>query len=211
VTEQRGNLFIVSAPSGAGKTTLVKALLETMPDLAVSISHTTRPPRPSERDGQDYHFVDEAAFLSLVEEDRFLEHARVFDHYYGTSRDWVQERLVAGVDVILEIDWQGARQVRERLPDAVGIFILPPSYATLKARLKGRGDEEATVRRRMDDAARELSHYAEYEFLVINDDLETARQDLAAVFRAAGRDYRRHRAYYDDFVDRILPGKPDPE
>ncbi|MEJ2760768.1 MAG: guanylate kinase [Gammaproteobacteria bacterium] len=211
MTEQRGNLFIVSAPSGAGKTTLVKALLETMPDLAVSISHTTRPPRPSERDGQDYHFVDEAAFLSLVEEDRFLEHARVFDHYYGTSRDWVQERLVAGVDVILEIDWQGARQVRERLPDAVGIFILPPSYATLKARLKGRGDEEATVRRRMDDAARELSHYAEYEFLVINDDLETARQDLAAVFRAAGRDYRRHRAYYDDFVDRILPGKPDPE
>lgn len=211
MTEQRGNLFIVSAPSGAGKTTLVKALLKRMPDLAVSVSHTTRPPRPSERDGRDYYFVDEAAFRSLIEQDRFLEHARVFDHSYGTSRDWVEEQLAAGVDVILEIDWQGARQVRERLPDAVGIFILPPSYAALKARLEGRGDKDATVRRRMDDAARELSHYAEYDFLVINDDLETARLDLAAVIRAAGRDYRRHRVYYDEFVGQMLPGQADPE
>jgi len=211
VTEQRGNLFIVSAPSGAGKTTLVKALLASVPGLAVSVSHTTRPPRRSERDGRDYHFVDEAAFLSLVSEDRFLEHARVFDHYYGTSREWVEGQLAAGVDVILEIDWQGARQVRERLAHAVGVFILPPSYAALKARLEGRGDEDASVRRRMDDAARELSHYAEYDFLVINDDLETARQDLAAVIRAAGRDYGRHRDYYDEFVSRILPDMPDPE
>jgi len=206
---KQGTLFIVSAPSGAGKTTLVQNLLGSMENLQVSISHTTRPRRPNEQDGRDYHFVDEAGFRALIEADQFLEYARVFDHYYGTSRTWVEQQLAGGCDIILEIDWQGAQQVRRQTPDAVGIFILPPSYGALEARLKERGDAAATVQRRMDGAVAELSHYREYDYLVINDDLERAGRDLAAVIRAAGQDYRRQRAFYNAFMERMLSGKAD--
>lgn len=205
--QKQGNLFVISAPSGAGKTTLVRWLTQNIQDLYVSVSHTTRPRRPSEEDGRDYHFVDEEAFRSLIAGEQFLEHARVFDHYYGTSRKWVEKQLADGRDIILEIDWQGAQQVRGHLPDVVGIFILPPSCETLQSRLQQRGDDADTVRRRMDEAVAELSHYREYDYLVINDDLDTARQDLAAIIRATRQGYRRQQAYYDEFMSRILSGK----
>lgn len=189
MTEPRhaaGTLFVVSAPSGAGKTSLVKALLEATPGLTVSVSHTTRAPRPGESDGADYHFVDAARFDAMVEAGEFLEHARVFDNQYGTSRAAVVERLQAGEDVILEIDWQGARQVRAMVPGCVGIFILPPSRQALEERLQGRGqDDAAVVARRMRDAEAEISHYAEFDYLVVNDDFDTALAELGAVVTAS--------------------------
>lgn len=180
-----GTLYIVSAPSGAGKTSLVKALLQQLDGIAVSVSHTTRVARAGEQDGVDYHFTARDEFERLVEAGGFLEHARVFDNYYGTRRSTVVEQLEAGQDVILEIDWQGARQVRTAFPQAVGVFILPPDKQALKARLRGRGqDSEETVARRMRDAVSEISHYDEYEYLVINDDFDAALADLASLFHA---------------------------
>ncbi len=180
-----GTLYIVSAPSGAGKTSLVKALLERMDGICVSVSHTTRAMRPGEQDGVDYHFVDKAEFERLVEAGDFLEHAQVFDNFYGTSRSAVQAQLDAGDDVILEIDWQGARQVRKQFPDAVGVFILPPSREALRERLTGRGqDPQEVIERRMRDAVSEMVHYDEYDYLVFNDDFEVALADLQAVFHA---------------------------
>lgn len=180
-----GTLFIVAAPSGAGKTSLVRALLEAEQDILVSVSHTTRPPRPGERDGVDYHFVTPETFQAMVREDAFLEHATVFDHCYGTSRHWVLEKLTQGLDVILEIDWQGARQVKSQLHDAVGIFILPPSRETLQRRLTGRNQDSAsTIARRMRDAQSEMSHYDEFDYLVVNDIFERALQELRAVVLA---------------------------
>jgi guanylate kinase len=205
--KKRGTLFIISAPSGAGKTTLVRWLTENIPDLSVSVSHTTRQRRPAEEDGRDYHFIDEDTFRSLIADNHFLEHARVFDHYYGTSRTWVERQLADGRDIILEIDWQGAQQVRGQMPDAVGIFILPPSCETLQSRLQQRGDDADTVRRRTEEAVAELSHYREYDYLVINNDLDTARQDLAAIVRATRQGYRRQQPYYDEFMGRLLSGK----
>ena len=181
-----GTLFIVSAPSGAGKTSLVKALVERLDHIRLSVSYTTRPPRPGEREGVDYHFVDEDTFRRMVREGAFLEHARVFDHFYGTSRAWIEEQLRAGTDVVLEIDWQGARQVREVIPGAVGIFILPPSRAVLEARLRGRGqDDEAVIARRMQDAVNEMRHYKEYDYLVINDVFDEALEQLTHIVLAA--------------------------
>ncbi len=180
----RGTLYIVSAPSGAGKTSLVRALTEADPGVSMSISHTTRAPRPGERDGVDYHFVDHDAFAGMERAGRFLEHATVFDHRYGTSCDDVVARLDRGADVILEIDWQGARQVRAALPGSVGIFVLPPSREVLEQRLRERGqDSEEVIRRRMQDAVREMSHYGEYDYLVINDDFRRALDDLRAILR----------------------------
>lgn len=180
-----GTLFIVAAPSGAGKTSLVKALLEAEQDILVSVSHTTRPPRPGERDGIDYHFVSAEVFQAMVREDAFLEHATVFDHCYGTSRHWVLEKLTQGFDVILEIDWQGARQVRSQVNDSVGIFIIPPSRETLQRRLMGRNqDSAATIARRMRDAESEMGHYDEFDYLVVNDVFERALQELRAVVLA---------------------------
>jgi guanylate kinase len=180
-----GTLYIFAAPSGAGKTSLVKALVDSTPGIEVSVSHTTRAPRPGEVDGVNYHFVDLPTFERMVAEGAFLEHARVFDNYYGTARASIEQRLAAGMDVILEIDWQGARQVREQFPDSVGVFILPPSKAVLEERLRGRGtDDEATIARRMRDAEREMSHYDEFDYLVINDDFDTALEDLRAIVRA---------------------------
>ncbi len=175
-------LFIVSAPSGAGKTSLLRELLARDSALRLSVSHTTRPMRPGEQDGVHYHFVDVETFQHLVAEQTFIEHARVFDNYYGTSEVGVREQLAAGHDVVMEIDWQGARQVRNRFPDAIFIFIAPPSIEVLHERLGTRGqDSEAVIERRMRDARAELLHYDEYDYLVINDRFEIALDDLAHI------------------------------
>ena len=178
----RGTLYVISAPSGAGKTSLVKALLASMDGIEVSVSHTTRAMRPGEVDGRDYHFVDAERFLAMVVDGDFLEHAQVFDNYYGTSRQAVQEPLQRGRDVILEIDWQGAQQVRKLFPDCRSIFILPPSKAALRERLTGRGqDSEAIIERRLRDAEADMSHYREFDFVVVNDDFEQALSELRAI------------------------------
>jgi guanylate kinase len=181
-----GTLYIISAPSGAGKSSLLRAVLESAGEaLALSVSHTTRAPRPGEVDGQDYHFVDIGTFRGMIDRQEFLEHAEVFDNFYGTSRGSVQAQLAAGQDVILEIDWQGSRQVRNLMPGCIGIFILPPSREALRERLQGRGqDDTAVIERRMRDAVSEMSHYDEYDYLVINDDFGVARDELAAIFRS---------------------------
>lgn len=180
-----GTLYIISAPSGAGKTSLVKALLKETPDITVSVSHTTRKPRPGETDGVEYHFVDVDTFRAMVADNAFLEHAQVFDNLYGTSRSAALDLLKRGIDVILEIDWQGARQVRAMMPGAVSIFILPPSRPALDERLRGRGqDGEEVIARRMRDAISEMSHYAEFDYLVINDQFEQALLDLQSIITA---------------------------
>ncbi len=180
-----GTLYIISAPSGAGKTSLVKALLERLDGISVSVSCTTRASRPGEQNGVDYHFIDTAEFERLVAAGDFLEHARVFDNYYGTRRATVVERLDAGEDVILEIDWQGARQVFEAFPQAVKVFILPPSRDALYQRLTGRGqDSDETIARRMADAINEMRHFDEYHYLIFNDVFDAALAELEALFRA---------------------------
>ena len=177
-----GALFIVSAPSGAGKTSLVKALLEKTTDLEVSVSYTTRKPRPREQNGVHYHFIDVPTFEDMITQGLFLEHARVFDNYYGTSREKMAERLQHGVDIILEIDWQGARQVRTFFPDAIGIFVLPPSRALLEQRLRSRNtDSDEVINRRLRDAVSDMSHYNEFEFIVVNDNFERALHELHAI------------------------------
>ena len=182
---QKGTLYIISAPSGAGKTSLVNALVESAPGISVSVSTTTRAARPGEEDGVHYHFVDIKTFQSRIEQGDFLEHAQVFDNFYGTSKQAVEQQLQQGQDVILEIDWQGARLVREQLSDYTGIFILPPSVQALQERLSGRGqDDDEIIQRRMRDARSEASHYNEYEYLIVNDDFDTALEELRAVFIA---------------------------
>jgi guanylate kinase len=177
-----GELFIISAPSGAGKTTLVKRLVGSMPDLVFSVSHTTRPCRPGEVDGQDYHFVDRATFEEMAGRGEFLEYAEVFGNLYGTARSAVGQQMAAGKTVLLDIDWQGARKVREAMPGARSIFILPPSRRELERRLRDRGqDSDEVIARRMRDAAAEMSHHGEYDFIVVNDDLESALADLGAI------------------------------
>jgi guanylate kinase len=177
-----GTLYTVSAPSGAGKTSLVTSLIQRCPGLRVSVSHTTRPMRPGEEDGVNYHFVAEDAFLAMLDRAEFLEHARVFGNLYGTSQLWVEEQLAAGVDVILEIDWQGAAQVKRLLPDTCAIFILPPSRATLEERLNSRGQDDADIiARRMAEAVEEMSHWVEGDFLVVNEDFEQALGELEAI------------------------------
>ena len=177
-----GTLFIVSAPSGAGKTSLLKHLLQRDAGIGVSVSHTTRPMRPGEKDGVDYHFVQSGTFAEMVEAGAFLEHAQVFDNYYGTSEAAVRGQLEQGKDVVLEIDWQGARQVRRRFADAVSIFILPPDRDTLRQRLGARDqDSEQVITRRMRDAVSEMSHYVEYDYLLVNDNFEQALWELQSV------------------------------
>jgi len=191
-----GTLFVVSAPSGAGKTSLVRALLARDPKVTLSVSHTTRTRRPGERDGDHYHFVDTPTFASMRADGAFLEHAAVFGNSYGTSRTSVAQRLDTGLDVILEIDWQGARQVREQMPGSVGIFVLPPSLAQLRGRLENRAqDDAATIEGRMRAAVEEISHYQEYDYLVVNDGFEQALEELAAVVtsRRLGQASQRRR------------------
>jgi guanylate kinase len=181
-----GNLFIVCAPSGAGKTTLVDALLEREPGIQLSISYTTRPPRDGERDGVDYHFVDRARFESMIAAGDFLEHAHVHGNYYGTSRAWIEREIAGDHDVLLEIDWQGAAQVRGIFPGLIGMFILPPSLAELRRRLKGRGkDSDETIERRIAGAREEISHVLEFEYIIVNDRFEQALEEIRSVVRAA--------------------------
>jgi guanylate kinase len=201
---RRGILFVISAPSGAGKTTLVHDLLEADPALRVSVSHTTRKPRPGEQDGIAYHFIDERTFLAMAGRGEFLEHARVFDNLYGTSRAWVEGELAGGRDVILEIDWQGAQQVRKAAAGTVGIFILPPSIEALAARLRGRGDAEETVQRRLQGAREEISHYREYDYIVVNDDRAEALEALKAIVRAARHGYGTNRDAFDALAAEML-------
>jgi guanylate kinase len=187
-------LFVIAAPSGAGKTSLVKALLQRLPELAVSTSHTTRPARPNEREGREYYFVDNSEFDRLAAAGAFLEHARVFDNQYGTSRRQLEEKLAAGHDVILEIDWQGARQVRAALPDCRSIFILPPSREALRTRLTGRQtDSQAVIERRLADAVTDMSHYREFDYVVVNDDFERAVDQLVEIIRGRAENYAADR------------------
>ena len=182
-----GTLFTVSAPSGAGKTSLVEALLQRRQNIQVSVSHTTRPIRPGETDGINYHFVTEPVFLAMLERTEFLEHARVFGNLYGTSQLWVEKQLANGIDVILEIDWQGAEQVKRLMPDSRSIFILPPSRATLEQRLTSRGqDDSDTIQNRMSEAVEEMSHYIESDYLVINSDFDLALVELDAIVHSQG-------------------------
>lgn len=192
-----GNVWIVTAPSGAGKTSLVRAMLERDRQICLSVSHTTRAPRPGERDGQDYHFVDQTRFMAMLEAGEFLESAEVYGNRYGTSERWIRERLADGIDVLLEIDWQGAQQVRRLFPQSTGVFILPPSIEVLRERLRNRGqDDAATVARRLAAARSDISHAVEFDYVIINDHFETALADLLAVVRAhrlrAGEQLQRH-------------------
>jgi len=199
MSDPLGTLYVISAPSGAGKTSLVKALLEKTDGIGVSVSHTTRAMRDGEQDGFDYHFVDKAEFEKMVEDSAFLEHAQVFDNFYGTAIANIEATLQQGDDVILEIDWQGAEQVRKQLPYSVNIFILPPSQAALEERLRGRGqDSEEIIARRMRDAKSETSHYSEYDYLVVNDDFDDALAELRGIVLA-------HRCRYSVQSERLGP------
>jgi guanylate kinase len=181
-----GNLYVVAAPSGAGKTTLVRLLIEQEAGVHLSVSFTTRPPRPGELDGRDYHFVDVAGFRAMIARQEFLEWAEVHGNFYGTSKKWITERLATGHDVLLEIDWQGAQQVRSAFPGTIGIFILPPSMEELTRRLTGRGTDSADViARRLAAAQAEMRHVGEFDYVIINASLEQALDDLRAVVRAS--------------------------
>ena len=191
---RRGRLFVIAAPSGAGKTSLVRALMEREPGLRFSISYTTRPQRPTEQHGRDYFFVPRDEFGRMVAQGEFLEHAQVFDNCYGTARRPVEAALAAGQDLILEIDWQGAAQVRTTLPECVSIFILPPSRAELERRLRGRGtDAEAVIQRRLRDAAADMTHWREFDHVVVNDDFGTALDELRDVVTGRGEATRKDR------------------
>ncbi|HEX5128930.1 MAG TPA: guanylate kinase [Usitatibacter sp.] len=182
----RGNLFVIAAPSGAGKTSLVDALLEQDPNIRLSISYTTRAPRPGEVDGREYHFVDHAAFERMIAAGDFLEHANVYGNHYGTSRRWIEEQLEGDHDVLLEIDWQGARQVKKLFPHMVGISIVPPSLDELRRRLQGRGkDAPEVIEKRMSTAREELAHVLEFSYIIVNERFEAALSDLQAVVRAS--------------------------
>ena len=183
----QGRLYVIAAPSGAGKTTLVKALMQREPRIQFSVSYTTRKPRLNEIPGRDYHFVSAERFQEMIANNEFLEHARVFDNCYGTGVRTVEEALSNGEQLLLEIDWQGARQVRARLPDACSIFILPPSREALELRLKGRStDSDEVIQRRLQDAAADLGHWTEFDYVVINDRFEQAIEDLQAIVENRG-------------------------
>ncbi len=179
-----GTLYVISAASGAGKTSLVNAVLEQVDELVVSVSHTTRTSREGEVDGVNYHFVDKTTFEKMVEAGEFFEHATVFGNMYGTSQQVIQQQLHSGMDVILEIDWQGARQIRKLMPDCKTIYVVPPSTAALRERLDSRGqDDAAVIEQRMREAISEMSHYVEFDYLIINDDFDEAKENLAAIIK----------------------------
>ena len=203
-----GTLYIVSSPSGAGKSSLLSALLARFNDdqrMQLSISHTTRGMRPGEADGVHYHFVDKSEFQAQIDRGAFFEWAEVFGNYYGTSRETIERCLDQGIDVFLDIDWQGARQIRDQLPEARSIFILPPSLTILEQRLHGRGqDSDEVIRHRMAQAVAEMSHYDEYDYLIVNDDFETSLQQLASIIRAERTRLAAQRLRHADLLDRLL-------
>ncbi len=201
----RGHLYVIAAPSGAGKTSLVKALMARVPSLAFSVSHTTRKPRPNEVAGRDYHFVDPTHFQQMIDAGEFLEHARVFDNLYGTGRKSVETALAEGQDLLLEIDWQGARQIRKHLPEAVDVFILPPSRPALEERLRGRATDSADViARRLADSVTELSHWSEFRYVIVNDRFDEALDDLARIVAGDATPFRADRAGLAEFAHRLL-------
>ena len=202
---KRGKLFVIAAPSGAGKTSLVRALMERMPELRFSISYTTRRKRETERDGRDYFFVTHEEFERMRDAGAFLEHARVFDNYYGTSREQVESLLAAGDNVLLEIDWQGAQQIRHAMPECRTIFVLPPSRAALEERLRGRRtDAEAVIARRLRDSIADMSHWNEFDYVVVNDDFARATADLEAIIAGAAEHLRRDRSELQTLLPRLL-------
>ncbi|KFD22335.1 MULTISPECIES: guanylate kinase [Tatumella] len=203
----QGTLYIVSAPSGAGKSSLIQALLKTQPlyDTQVSVSHTTRDIRPGEVAGEHYYFVSKDEFRTMIAENAFLEYAEVFGNYYGTSRQAIEQVLSTGVDVFLDIDWQGAQQIRHQMPEARSIFVLPPSKDELDRRLRGRGqDSEDIIEKRMAKAVDEMSHYAEYDYLIVNDDFDLALSDLKTIIRAERLRIRRQTARHDALISKLL-------
>ena len=200
----QGNLFVVTAPSGAGKTSLVKELLAADPHVKLSISYTTRPPRPGEKDCHDYHFVSRETFEAMLGRGDFLESAEVYGNYYGTSQVWITETMQSGRDILLEIDWQGAAQVRRLFPEAIGVFILPPSLETLRKRLSARGqDSEEVIERRMCVAQEDISHVGEFEYVIINNIFAEAVADLCAVFRAERLKVTRQLARHSDLMTKL--------
>jgi guanylate kinase len=203
-TARRGRLFVIAAPSGAGKTSLVRALMEQVPTLRFSVSYTTRPKRPAELDGRDYFFVSREEFERMVAAGEFLEYARVFENYYGTSRQQVEESLASGHDLILEIDWQGAAQIRRAMPESVSVFILPPSRAELERRLRGRGtDSEEVIARRLGEAANDMKHWEEFDYVVVNDDFDRAVSELQGTVMEAGKAARRDRPGLAELVGKL--------
>jgi guanylate kinase len=202
----RGRLIVISAPSGAGKTSLVKALRADEPSLRLSVSHTTRKMRPNEQQGREYHFVSVDEFERLNNAGEFLEHARVFDNCYGTSRAFVEQQLAAGHDVLLEIDWQGAQQVRARMPECLSIFVLPPARRTLAERLARRAtDTQDVIARRLADAAADMSHYKEFDYVVVNDDFDRAVEDLRQIIAGRGQALRADRPELAPLMAELLP------
>ena len=200
-----GNIFIVTAPSGAGKTSLVKALLEADSQVKLSVSYTTRAPRPGEVDGMHYHFVSLDDFMDRLNRGDFLESAEVYGNRYGTSQRWIEQQLAEGVDILLEIDWQGAAQVRRLMPDAIGIFILPPSPEALRQRLTGRGqDSEAVIAGRLAAAREDMSHVSEFDYVIINDDFAMAVAELQAVVRASRLMLAKQMARHGALIEKLL-------
>lgn len=207
MSQTSGHLYVIAAPSGAGKTSLVRALLQNRPDLRFSISYTTRKPRATEQPGRDYFFVDQDDFKAMVAAGKFLEYAQVFDNFYGTARAQVEEILQQGSNVILEIDWQGARQIRSAMPDCRSIFILPPSRAELERRLRSRGtDTEEVIQRRLRDATGDISHWNEFDYVVVNDQFEQGLRDLAAVVSGNGDALRSTRPELQPLLADLLAG-----
>ena len=203
----KGTLYIVSAPSGAGKSSLIAGLLERNPTYAmkVSVSHTTRGMRPGEQDGVHYHFVQKEQFEALIEQGEFLEYAEVFGNYYGTSRVWIEDTLEKGIDVFLDIDWQGAQQIRQQMPHAKSVFILPPSKEELERRLNTRGqDSVAVIAKRMNEARSEISHYCEYDYVIVNDDFDVALMDFKAILRAERLKQDKQAAKYQSMIAALL-------
>ncbi|KKO46225.1 guanylate kinase [Arsukibacterium ikkense] len=203
--QHSGNLFIVSAPSGAGKSSLINALLKTHADMQVSVSHTTRAPRPGEVDGVHYHFISVEQFKKLIADNEFLEWAEVFGNYYGTSRSAIINNLRQGIDVFLDIDWQGARQIRQQAPGTLGIFILPPSMAALEQRLLQRGqDSEQVIAKRMAQAQSEMQHADEYEYLIINDDFNQALSELAHIVLSQRNSLQSQQSRHQTLMQQLL-------